>query len=98
VKIPFDPVTKNYRIPTGQCFSSLDTVINFLETNPDLLSEADGFIIELIAPVQIPIAESVVNVGRDRMLNKSKPTYEDLGIFSQASFISQSVDMRLRTY
>jgi len=55
-----------YRLPNGHEFGKIDAIIPYLEANPDLLSETAGFSIELTVPVHIPMAETVVNVGRDR--------------------------------
>lgn len=71
VKIPFDSATKVYRLPTGQEFQSIDTIVPYLEAHPKLLSEADGFSIEVTSSVQIPIAETVVYIGRDRYFHIS---------------------------
>ena len=79
VKIPFDSATKVYRLPTGQEFQSIDTIVPYLEAHPKLLSEADGFSIEVTSSVQIPIAETVVYIGRDRM-SKNHMTIEFIGL------------------
>jgi len=66
VKIVHNPLSKTLRLPSGHDFHSVEAVVQFLESNPKVLTEADGLSIELTRPAQLPIAETVVNVGSDR--------------------------------
>jgi hypothetical protein len=65
VKIIHNALLKTYRLPSGHEFHTIEAVIQFLEANPKVLTEADGISIELTKPAQLPIAETVVNVGND---------------------------------
>ncbi|KAH7700949.1 Protein-tyrosine phosphatase containing protein [Aphelenchoides avenae] len=60
-----------HRLPTGEEFSNLDSLVRFLMETPNHLAERDGTFIEISAPVRIPDCEHVVNIGRDRFFHHS---------------------------
>ncbi|KAL7073209.1 hypothetical protein ACQ4LE_007513 [Meloidogyne hapla] len=76
VKIVHNPLSKTLRLPSGHDFLSVEAVVQFLETNPKVLTEADGLSIELTKSAQLPIAETVVNVGSDRFFHIATSGHE----------------------
>uniref|UniRef100_A0A915N1E0 protein-tyrosine-phosphatase n=1 Tax=Meloidogyne javanica TaxID=6303 RepID=A0A915N1E0_MELJA len=76
VKIVHNPLSKTLRLPSGHDFHSVEAVVQFLESNPKVLTEADGLSIELTRPAQLPIAETVVNVGSDRFFHIATSGHE----------------------
>ncbi|CAK5025049.1 unnamed protein product [Meloidogyne enterolobii] len=76
VKIVHNPLSKTLRLPSGHDFHSVEAVVQFLEANPKVLTEADGLSIELTKPAQLPIAETVVNVGSDRFFHIATSGHE----------------------
>ncbi|CAK5116651.1 unnamed protein product [Meloidogyne enterolobii] len=76
VKIVHNPLSKTLRLPSGHDFHSVEAVVQFLESNPKVLTEADGLSIELTKPAQLPIAETVVNVGSDRFFHIATSGHE----------------------